>query len=383
MVSTAPARMDKVKPSIVLIGPTAPRFKGGIVHYTQSLYLELKKEHYRVAMVGFKRGYPARFFPGAKTPSPDSLFHFGNGIEQLDWLNPVTWWQTVRFIVKKKPEIVICQWWTWFWTLPFWFVLLGIKLLSRSKIVIIAHNHFDHEQALYKRWCSHLILAQADIIVVHNKEIQRDLHQLMPDKKIRLTFHPLYHFFKQDRITQAQAQSHLKLHSPLLLFFGHVRPYKGLNVLLQALSQLWRKGQKINLLIAGEFWEDKQKYWQMIKPKFRARVKIIDRYLADSEVAWYFVACDAVVIPYLAGSGSGPAKIALVFDKPLLATDVADNPDLFALGKVGVLVKSGQVNALATGIKQVLQNKGQFTSEIKRIKPKLTWQQLAKTIIEK
>ncbi len=382
MVPTTPARMDKIKQSVVLVGPTSPRFKGGIVHYTQNLYLELKKENYPVELISFKRGYPASFFPGASTDNPSKPTHSRDELELVDWFNPWTWWQTARHIVQKKPKIVILQWWTWFWTIPFWFILLGIKFLSHSKIVIIAHNPFDHEQALYKQWCSHLVLAQADKIIVHNREMVKNLKRLLPDKKISLAFHPLYQFFKQTNLSQKQAQQQLKVASPLLLFFGHVRQYKGLSVLLDAMQKLWQSGEKINLIIAGEFWEDKQDYLKLIKPQFKERVKIVDRYLADSEVAPYFRACDAVVIPYLAGSGSGPAKIALVFDKPLVATDVADNPDLFALGKVGVLVNSNQSEALASGIKQVLQQKGQFAQAIKRIKPLLTWQQLVEVIMK-
>lgn len=370
--------MGKVsKPKVVLVGPTATYFKGGIVHYTDNLYRELKLEKWPVKLIGFSRGYPKRFFPGASIVES----HPGGDMELLDWLNPWSWYSTAKAISEEKPQIVVWQWWTWFWTFPSLFTLWFLKRLTKAKIVIIAHNPFDHEQALYKQWGSHLVLSLADKILVPNKKMQKQLKLILPTKSIETAFHPLYDFFLTGKYSQTQALNRLQLNSPLLLFFGHVRAYKGLAVLLVSLDQLWHKGQKINLLIVGEFWEDKQKYLDLVNPKYQQYLTVIDSYVQDNQVEQYFAACDAVVIPYLAGSGSGPAKIALAFDKPLIATNVADNPDLFKIAKVGEMVKPNSAEALSKAIVKVLNNKKNYTLAIKKVKPLLSWHSLVAKIV--
>lgn len=368
--------MGKVKPRIVLVGPTAKYFKGGIVHYTANLFAEFKKQGYPVKLVGFSRGYPKHFYPGLI-----DKHHPGGDMELLDWLKPWSWYKTAKTIAKFKPQIVVWQWWTWFWTLPFFITIWILKKLCRTKIVIIAHNPFDHEQALYKKWGSHLVLSQANTILVPSSKMRKDLKSIFPNKTVDIAFHPLYWFFKTRNPNQQQSQKKLKLNSPLLLFFGHVRRYKGLAVLLGALDYLWTRGKKINLLIVGEFWEDKEQYLKLVKSKYRKLVSVIDRYVADEEVQTYFAACDAVVVPYLSGSGSGPAKIALAFGKPLVATSVADNPDLFSIAKVGVMVKPGSKEDLAKAIALVLKNKNQYKREIKKVQLVLSWQNLVAKIV--
>ncbi len=372
--------METLKPGVVLLGPTASHFKGGIVHYTANLYAEFGRLGYPVKLVSFSRGYPKAFFPGASNqPSPRT--HIGSALELLDWLNPLSWWNTAFQIKKQKPKIVIFQWWTWFWTLPFLVVIAYLKIFTKCKLVVIAHNPFDHEQALYKRWSSHLVLSFADKIMVPSFTLKKNLVQLFAKKEVVQAFHPLYSFFKRKELSKKRAQQKLKTSSPLLLFFGHIRKYKGLAVLLKALNNLWESGHKINLMIVGEFWEDKDKYLKLIKPKYQKLVKVVDSYVPDSEVALYFSACDAVAIPYLQGSGSGPAKIALAFNKPIVATNVADNPDLFALAKVGEMVEPGNSQQLGVAINKVLSNPGKYQLGISKVKPRLSWAALVAKIV--
>lgn len=358
---------------IMLVGPTSPRFKGGIVHYTYNLYRELIQQH-RVTLISFSRSYPQRFFPGAQVADTSKQqFRITNEQPTLDWLNPLSWIRTARLINEKKPQFVIIQWWTWFWTLPYFVILLLIKV----KIILIAHNPFDHEQALYKQWSSKLVLNFADKIVVHNSQMKKNLERVYSSKKIILAYHPLYDFFRK-----TAARGKIKIRPFQLLFFGHVREYKGLDILLRAMNLLWQKGAKINLVVAGEFWEDKTKYLALIPVKFKHHVKIVDRYLKNEEAAAYFAAAKAVVVPYRSGTGAGPAKIALAFDKPIIATPVADNPDLFKLANVGVLLKTPTPAELTKGIETILNKPANYyQAEIAKIKKQLTWKQLVYKIL--
>jgi len=365
---------------IVVIGPTAPLYKGGIVHYTQNLCQALADQKHRVKLISFKRGYPKTFFPGADLADRSQhKLAFPGEIPLLDWRNPLSYWQTYRAIKQHAPDRIVLQWWTWFWALPYLGILLPLKLFSKVKIVVIAHNPFDHEQALYKNLASRLVLGMADRILVPNQKLVSSLKETFPGKEVILAYHPLYDFFK----TIGQKINLIKLPSPRLLFFGHVRQYKGLDLLLEALVKLWEKGDSTGLVVAGEFWEDKKKYLDLVPKKFRKNLLIVDRYLKNEEVDSLFSQAEAVAIPYLTGSGSGPSKIALSYGKPLLATQVGDNPDLFALGEIGVLVKPNNVSALSDGIKKLFSHPlKRFQPAIESVKRELTWKSLVSKIVQ-
>jgi len=359
---------------ILLLGPTAPLFKGGIVHYTYNLCQELALQKEPFKLISFKRGYPKMFFPGGqKGDESKTPLHVKNQACLLDWLSPLSYWQTYRAIMQFKPERVVFQWWTWFWALPYLALLLPLRLFSKVKIVIIAHNPFDHETALYKNLASRLVLGMADRILVPNRALLKELKLTFPNKEIILAFHPLYDFFKQ----LGEKIELVKLPRPRLLFFGHVRHYKGVDLLIKALLRLWEKGERISLIIAGEFWEDQQTYLDLVPQKYRQNLLIIDRYLRNEELDALFREVEAVVIPYRSGSGSGPSKIALSYNKPLVATSVGDSPDLFALGEVGVLVAPNSVSALAEGVQKLFSKPlERFVPVINQVKRELTWAQL-------
>ena len=362
--------------NIVLVGPTSPRFKGGIVHYTHNLYQELRRTH-RVRLISYKRSYPKHFFPGVSTrDTSEKQLKVDGELSLIDWLSPLSWIKTATIISALKPDRVIFQWWTWFWGLPYFVILKIIRQkLPAARIICVAHNSTDHEQALFKRVISRLVLSLADAIVVHSREAKKSLG--MSKTKIVVALHPLYDFFKT--IAKPIKKTHSSV--PRLLFFGHVRPYKGLDILLKALVSLWQRGRQVKLIVAGEFWEDKNRYLNLIPSTFRNDVLVIDRYLKNEEVGELFTNCEAVIIPYKSGYGSGPAKIALSFDKPLIATNVADNPDVFALGTCGLLVPANDIAALEGAVDRFLKEKKNYQEGINKIKQKLSWQKLAAEII--
>jgi len=365
---------------IVVIGPTAPLFKGGIVHYTENLCRELALQKHTVKLFSFSRSYPKAFFPGAEVgDQSEAKLAALNEERVLDWLNPISYCQTARKIRQFAPDRVVFQWWTWFFALPYCLILLRLKLFSKIKIVVIAHNPFDHEVALYKNFASRLILGMANRILVPNRVLEQTLKQSYPRTEIVLAFHPIYDFFKQ----LGEKIELIKLPHPRLLFFGHVRHYKGLDLLIEALVTLWERGEQVSLIVAGEFWEDKQKYLNLVPDKFRKNIAIIDRYLKNEEVDALFRQVEAVAIPYRSGSGSGPAKIALSYNKPLLATAVGDSPDLFAIGKIGELVKPGSVEELGAGVSKLFSKPlKRFVPVIKQIKLQLTWAELVRKITQ-
>lgn len=370
--------MARIGSTIILVGPTSPLFKGGISHYTYNLYKELESQKKPVELISFSRAYPKQFFPGATTTDKSKKQFKVDEKQLLDWANPLSWFKVYRYIKNQHPQVLILQWWTWFFTLPYLTILFLTKTLTNIKIVIIAHNPVDHEANLYKKLSANLVLKQAHKIVVHNSKLQKELSKLIKVPVI-MAFHPIYDMFRLGQDIPKSAQAKLKVDSPLLLFFGHVRPYKGLDILLNALSKLWQKNIKINLLIAGEFWQNPNVYLDKIKSEHKKFISIENKYIKNEEVEMYFRAADAVVIPYLTGTGSGPAKIALSFGKPIIATNVGDNADLFKIASPGVLVES-KSSALEKGIVKVLKTKS-FEKEITEIKKQLTWSNLVNKIL--
>ena len=372
---------------IILIGPTAPKFKGGIVHYTYNLYQQLVKQGFNTKLVSFSRGYPSIFFPGSQTQdSSKKQFLIKQEKAILDWLNPFSWFKTAQWIEKLEPELVICQWWTWFWTFPFFLIFVHLKWFTDIKIVMLVHNPQDHEQAGYKKWLTKLVLKQVDKIVAHSKDLVIRLRHQFPDKQVVLAFHPLYSFFvSKKRLSQLQAQEKLEVRSPLLLFFGHIRYYKGLDVLLKALAKANKKLKpKIQLMIAGEFWEEPQTYLELIKKlNLQKQIHLVNHYISNEQVGLYFIATDAVVIPYRGTTGAGPAKIALAFDKPIIATNTGDNQDLFAQAKIGELVEPDDVEDLSKGIINFFSKPTKrYQQAIEEVKTQLTWEQLVEKIVK-
>ena len=370
---------------IILFGPTAPKFKGGIVHYTYLLSKELERQNISYNLISFSRAYPKRFFPGSKTEDKSELrFAVQNEVPILDWANPLSWWRTFRYIKNSPATKIIFQWWTWFWGVPYLFILLSLKLFTKKEIVVVAHNPQDHEGAFYKKILSHFVFFLADKIVAQTKSNLANFKKTYPQKKIVLGRLPIFDLFYDKQISQGEAQQKLKVTSPLFLFFGHVREYKGLKILLRALGKYNLENKlKANLLIAGEFWEAKNEYQELIKElHLEKNVQIMEKYIANEEVGFFFEACDFVAIPYLEATGSGPAKVALAFKKPILATAVGDNVDVFSLGKVGEIVEANNVEAMAKGIKNILNaDKKVLSKNIDKVKKELSWTGLVKSIL--
>ena len=239
---------------IVLIGPTNPQFQGGIVEYTHYLAHALKGAGAPLTVVSFSRPYPKRFYKGQST-MPLTLPTINDERTLLDWLSPISWIRTWWSIKALDPSIVMLQWWTFFWALPYLAIMLMLRFSTQTKIVIIVHNIKDHEPSWWKSLLSYLVLWLAHGYITHAKTMQEDLHALFPHKEVVVHLHPIPEAIAP-LPKKADAQHALAVASPLLLFFGIVRPYKGLEVLLESLVLVQKKLPSITLLVAGDFWGD-------------------------------------------------------------------------------------------------------------------------------
>jgi glycosyltransferase involved in cell wall biosynthesis len=329
---------------IVVIGPVYP-YRAGIAYCTTALAAELAKSH-DVRIVSFSRQYPKRFYPGgddvdetlrARTPAGAKFV--------LDILNPLTWLRVALLLRRARPRAVIVVWWIWVWALPYRVVL---SLLPRgTRVVLQCHNIGDKEPAWWKRALTNWLLRRGDVLVVHAQSEADDAARRVPGKPIVKTFLPV-HELGGAIPSRAEARRQLGLGDDerVALFFGHVRPFKGLDIALRA----WRELEtEVTLLVAGEaWWKGEEEYRALAQGLERVRFDF--RFIPDSEIATFFAACDVVLAPYRIEAQSGVALTAFHFARPVIATRVGGLPEIIEENVNGLLVPPEDPSALAKAV---------------------------------
>lgn len=368
---------------ICLLGPSHP-FRGGIAHHTTLLFRYLRRRH-QVAFYAFRRQYPKWLFPGATDRDSSECPLTEEGVENLlDSCNPLTWWQVYQSIRRYGADLVIIPWWTSFWSPQFWTIATAIKRQCATPILFICHNVVDHESHGFSRLCTRAVLSKGDHFFVHSDSDEWRLRALMPEARITHAFHPIYDFFgsSHSRVPELEARARLGLTGDTILFFGFIRPYKGVTTLLQALPLVLAE-RPVTLLVVGEFWEGRDEFWQLVNElQIGHAVKVIDRYIPNEEVSLYFAAADLLVLPYLSGTGSGIVQIAWGLEKPVVATRVGSLPEVVEDGKTGYLVNPNDPPALAKAITQFFAEArgSEFVAHIRKTKERFSWERLVDLI---
>jgi glycosyltransferase involved in cell wall biosynthesis len=311
---------------IALIGPVYP-YRGGIAHYTTMLYQALLERQHSVLLVSFKRQYPAWLFPGRSDKDPSARpLKVDSAQYWIDSLNPASWIRTFLRICQYRPDLLVMQWWTTYW-FPAWFVLgLLNRLFLHSPLVYICHNVLPHEVHRWDPWLTRAALHWGTRFLVQSADERERLQPLGPKARIDIAPMPLFDMFVDQQVPKKEARERLGLPADavILLFFGIVREYKGLQDVLAALPNLQARLGRAILVVAGEFWDEKRPYLETIERLgLRSSVIIDDRYIPNEEVAVYFSAADALIAPYRQVTGSAVMQMANAFDLPVLncATD--------------------------------------------------------------
>lgn len=358
----------------VVVGPVLP-FRGGIAQHTTMLARAIRSES-GGSIVSFKRLFPRSLYPGASDRDPQLSTHQEAGTEYfIDSINPVSWRRGVEAIARKKPAFVIFPWWTFFLGPCFSYMASALRRRNID-VVFLCHNVSDHEDRAWKRFIARTVLRQGSRFVVHTNADRQRLQALLPGAEIALHPHPIYeHFPPPARTPPRRAEREL-------LFYGFVRPYKGLDVLVEALGLL--RDESVFLTIAGEFWEGHTELSRRAEALGITRqLEIRPRYHSDAESAELFARADVVVLPYLSATGSGVIPLAYRYGCPVIASRVGGIPDVVADGSTGWLVESGNAVALAETIRRVpVPVPGEMRRAIARFCKTLTWQSLAHIIID-
>ena len=377
--------MNPTKKKVIIVGPAFP-LRGGIANFNEALCRAMNAAGMEVKIYSFSLQYPKFLFPG-KTQfdtggkRPEDL----NIDTSINSINPITWIKVANKIKREKPDYVVFRYW-----LPFMGACLGtiakrIKRGTNIKVVAITDNVIPHEDRLGDEQLTKYFVKQMDGFVAMSKSVLADLSEFTDtDKKVFLP-HPIYDIFGE-KVEKQEALQHLKLNTTdkHLLFFGFIRNYKGLDLLLEAMGDARIKALGIKLIVAGEYYEDAAPYNEIIERQgLKDQVILHTHFIPSDQVRYYFCACDMVVQPYRHATQSGVTQIAYHFDKPMLVTHVGGLPEIVPHNVVGY-VSAINPTSIANFILEfyVHQKEEAFIANIKKEKERFRWSSFVSGIEE-
>lgn len=367
---------------ITLIGPAYP-FRGGIAHFTGLLYRYLSRNH-SVEVVTFSRQYPSILFPGQTQRETD-----GEGLaiptkRMIDSINPLTWVRTGRHIARESPDLVIFMYWLPFFAPAYASIASRVKRGSGARVLFLCHNIIPHEKRIGDRLLTRRAFRHADTFIVQSREVERDLLSILPSARYRMLPHPIYEIFG-NAVPKDEARARLRLdHSKIILFFGFIRPYKGLETLLRAMPDI-RKRIDLHCLVVGESYEDITPYRQLIREgNYESAVTLVQQYVPAEDVRLYFSAADCVVLPYRSATQSGIVQIAYQFSKPAIVTDVGGLSEIVLDNQTGFVVPPDNPSALASAVIRFYEEhrEEEFVRNIGPEREKYRWDHFVRGIEE-
>lgn len=320
----------------VIVGPVYP-YRAGIAYCTTRLAEVLGAD-----VISFSRQFPKSLYPGSSDIDP-TLPPFHRARFLLDVVNPMSWLRAAFVLRRLRPRAVILVWWVWVFALPY---LTLLALLPKgTRVILQCHNIGDKEPAAWKRWLTNLVLQRGDTLVVHAKTEAEEVKRRGLNRRLVTTFLPV-HELGGAIPSREEARRKLGLSGNVALFFGHVRPFKALDIALRAWRQL---DVDATLVVAGEaWWKTEEQYRDQARGLDNVRLEF--RFIPNDEIATYFAAADVVLAPYRAEAQSGVALTAFHFARPVIATTVGGLPEIIDEGRNGMLVRPEDPEALARAV---------------------------------
>ena len=365
---------------IVLVGPFPP-FRGGISDLNAALADHLSKRH-EIHAINFTTQYPKVLFPGKTQFKKGDSAQEVDSIRCLSSINPFSWRKTAYKIIDIEPDLVLFRFWLPFFAPAFSGVAKKIRKYSDATIMAICDNIIPHEERLLDTRLTKIFFGFIDSFIVLSKKVENELMSFIPEAKYKYSPHPIYSIFN-NTLSKEQAKAELKLATKkVLLFFGLIREYKGLDILINAMEKIKTELEDYTLLIVGECYENENKYTELIKKAgITDNVKCHYSFIPDNEVGKYFSAADVVVLPYKTASQSGIVQIAYHFDTPVIVSNVGGLPEIVDEGKTGYCVEPNS-NAFAKAIKAFYENDNisEMNSNISEYKSQFSWDAMVKAI---
>ncbi len=363
--------------SLVIIGPAWP-LRGGLAAFDEQLARTFSSRDISTRIETFSLQYPSLLFPGktqyTDQPAPtDVTIHAG-----IHSMNPLNWLIMGWKLKKEKPSLIIVRYW-----IPFLAPCLGTicriaRLNKHTKVICIVDNMIPHEKRFADKLLSSFFVKSVDGFITMSEKVAKDVRSFST-KPIQLSPHPIFnHFGTSINKEEARIKLGLDIQEKVILFFGFIRQYKGLDLLLNAMASEAIKEAKIKLMVVGEFYEDAQPYYDMIASLgISDRVILHNEFVADAEVKNYVCAADFIIQPYRNATQSGVTPLAYHFEKPMLVTNVGALPDTVPDGKVGVVVEPN-ATAIAEGILKLYSiGVAHFIPFVQAEKQKYSWESMA------
>lgn len=373
-----------VKPlKIFILGPAFP-LRGGLATFDELLCKALTDAGHDARIISFSLQYPAFLFPGTTQFNEGGEAPAGVRIEtRINSINPFNWLSTGRYIRREKPDLLIIRFW-----LPFMGPALGTiarraKANGYTRVIGLVDNAIPHEKRPGDKVFARYFLRSCDAFLTMSKKVLQDLAQFSDSPLKRFTEHPLYTSFGEPE-SKAAARQRLQLDAEgrYLLFFGLIRRYKGLDLLLEAMGDARVKALGVKLIVAGEYYEDAAPYNALIEQhQLQDRVLLHTHFIADADVRWYFSACDLVAQTYHTATQSGVTKIALQFDRPSLVTNVGGLGEIIEHGVSGYVV-APEATAIADSIVDYYTHnrEADFTMATIGEKKKYSWEVMCEAV---
>jgi glycosyltransferase involved in cell wall biosynthesis len=364
---------------IVVISPAWP-WRGGIAHHTALLVRYLRRSH-EVRVVTFSRQYPGFLFPGS------SQRESGTGPAEapaeclIDSINPFNWIRIGRKLRKDAPDLIIFAYAMPFFGPCFGTIAAVARGNGRTRSLFLCHNIVPHERRPGDRLFTRFAFAFADLFVVQSAAVEQDLLAFKPGARYRVAQHPVYESFGAP-IDKSAARRQLGITAKrVMLFFGYIRKYKGLEILLRSMSTL----EDVFLLVIGECYEEKGFYERLVQElEIGDRVRLLFAYVPGTEVPVYFSSADVVILPYLSATQSGIAQMAYHFNKPVIASAVGGLSEVVRNGVTGITVPPGNPRALADAIRRFYDEglEAACSANVEQEKRQYSWDQLVQAIEE-
>ena len=369
---------------VIIIGPAHP-LRGGLASYNERLAKQFIDEGNEVTIYTFSLQYPSFIFPGTTQYSTESKPSNLTINVCINSINPFNWIKVGNNLKNEKPDLVIVRYWLPFMGPCLGFILRQIKKNKQTKIVCIADNIIPHEKRFGDKAFTKYFVQPVDAFITMSDKVMTDLKLFAPTKPTQLVAHPLYDNFGE-KVSKEEARLKLGIKNEelILLFFGFIRKYKGLDLLLNAMKII--KNSKFNfqnskLLIAGEFYEDRKAYDEQIeKLDLQESLILHTDFIPDSEVKYYLCAADVVVQPYKNATQSGVTPLAYHFEKPMIVTNVGGLPSLVPNNKVGLIAEPNAESIAEKIIDYFTKGEAYFLPHLIEEKKKFTWSKMTASI---
>ncbi len=367
-----------MNPKLVILGPAHP-FRGGLANYNERLATEFQQQGYDVVMHTFTTQYPELLFPGksqfSDRPAPLNLDIY----RTFSSINPISWIRLGLRLKREEPDILILRFW-----LPFMAPAMGtISRIARknkkTKILALIDNIIPHEKRVGDTMLAKYFVGSVDGFVVMSRAVEADLNSFDKQKPVEFCPHPLFDNYGAI-VPRLDAIKKLNLDaaSKYMLFFGFIRDYKGLDLLLKAMALPLLNDPQIKLIVAGEFYCEQESYLTLIRESgLQDRVVLRTEFIPDAEIPAYFGAADLVVQPYKSATQSGVTQVGYYFNKPMLVTNVGGLGEIIPHGKVGYVVEPNP-EAIADAINNFFSNNryGEMSAMAEIEKARFSWASL-------